>query len=65
MLNLLLKNNSQCPECSGALRARADMSLWCIDCHTVYVPVSEGVSDTELGYKKQDGRCIDSGENTE
>lgn len=46
-----LKNNSQCPECAGRLKARYDMTLICIDCKAVYVPVGGGIAETELEYR--------------
>lgn len=45
-----LKNNSQCPECSGRLKARYDMTLTCVDCKSVFVPIGNGVAESELEY---------------
>ena len=48
---MLLKNNSQCPKCSGALRIRFDMTLICIDCKAVFVTVGDGIAESELEYR--------------
>ena len=56
-----LKNNSQCPECAGRLKARYDMTLICIDCKAVFVPVGDGIAETELEYRKVRGGKHDSG----
>lgn len=47
---MVLKNNSQCPECSGYLKVRHDMTLKCVDCGSVFVPVGDGIAETELEY---------------
>jgi hypothetical protein len=49
---MLLKNNSQCPKCSGALRIRFDMTLICPDCKARFEPYDEGMADTELRYRE-------------
>ena len=49
---MLLHNNSQCPNCHGALRIKFDMSLFCIDCGKKFRPYENGVADKELRYRE-------------